>query len=89
VQIGLTPGHIYKVSLQHQGAGDARNRACGSEFWFKPEAGARYAVALQSDLDNCSIHQEQPHDATLEAFATCEQAKASGAPDEPGASTAD
>lgn len=80
LQVGLVPEHVYKVSIQHRSAGDALERACESVFWFKPVEGARYEVALRSDLERCSVVQVEPRTAVLEPFAACEQARTGGSP---------
>lgn len=88
VEIGLTQGHVFKVSLQHRGAGDARTRACESTFWFTAEAGSRYDIALRSDLHSCSVSQPQPRRDLLTPYPTCEEALKNAAAASPSSAPA-
>jgi len=74
VQIVLTPGHRYKLSLDHLGAGDGADRTCGAELWFTASDRADYVIRLQSDLVSCKLIQSGRGASRLEAHPTCEAA---------------
>ena len=80
VRIVLVPGHRYKLSLDHFGAGDGSQQKCGAEVWFNAADGDHYVLQLSSDLETCSVSQPGPDRTPLVIHASCEAARRAAAP---------